>query len=196
MSNGTFEPARARTRTRAHARARTFAGGMTAIDKEFCNANALSCGVIQNVLEKAPGLVFVNGAFRHKYSLVPPSPPPSPSAPPRLLAYAPRPPLPPPPPGTPPPYYAVRSREQKQHAPSAPRTARRTPHAPTPTPTQDAEPCLPLPRLTDYGLDITTDAVDGAETEERASCLFARRVLGARSNPSNARNAPTPCRRG
>jgi len=36
---------------------------------------------------------------------------------------------------------------------------------------------LPLPRLTDYGLDILTDAVDGAETEERASCLFARRVL-------------------
>jgi phage tail protein X len=56
---------------------------MTAIDTKFCNDNALSCGVIQNVLEKAPGLVFVNGAFRHKYSLVPPSPPPSPHAPPR-----------------------------------------------------------------------------------------------------------------
>ena len=83
---------------------------MTAIDKEFCNANALSCGVIQNVLEKAPGLVFVNGVFRHRYTILQPSPPPSPHAPPRLFAYAPRPPSPPPPPGTPPPYYAVRKK--------------------------------------------------------------------------------------
>jgi len=128
--------------------------GMTAIDDKFCTSNALSCGVIQNVLEKSPGLVFVNGAFRHKYSLVPPSPPPFPSPPPRLFDYAPRPPSPPPPPGTPPPYYA------------------------------DAETCLPLPRLTDSGLDITTDAVDGAETEERASCLFAKRVLDEKRRAS------------
>ena len=67
----------------------------------------------------------------------------------------------------------------------------RTPQPPPRTPST----CLPLPRLTDYGLDITTDAVDGAETEERASCLFARRVLGA-LNPPNARSSPTPCRRG
>lgn len=122
--------------------------GMTAIDTAFCNANAASCGVIQNVLEKAPGLVFVNGKFRHKYTLVPPSPPPSPLSPPGLFAYAPKPPSPPPPPVTPPPFYA------------------------------DAEQCIPVPRLTDYGLDITTDAVRGAETEERASCVFVRRVLG------------------
>jgi hypothetical protein len=128
--------------------------GMTAIDTQFCNDNAASCGVIQNVLEKAPGLVFVNGAFRHKYSLVPPSPPPSPHAPPRLFQYAPDPPRPPPPPGTPPPYYA------------------------------DAEPCLPLPRLADYGLDITTDAIDGAQTEERASCLYAKRVLDEKRRAS------------
>ena len=121
--------------------------GMTAIDKKFCEENALSCGAIQNLLEKAPGLVFVNGEFRHKYSLVPPSPPPDPSPPPRALSYAPHPPSPPPPPVNPPPFY------------------------------EDAEDCLPLPRLTDYGLDITTDAIDGAETEERASCVFARRVL-------------------
>ena len=63
--------------------------GMTAIDKKFCEENALSCGAIQNLLEKAPGLVFVNGQFRHKYSLVPPSPPPDPSPPPRAFAYAP-----------------------------------------------------------------------------------------------------------
>lgn len=127
---------------------------MTAIDTKFCNDNALSCGAIQNVLEKAPGLVFVNGAFRHKYSLVPPSPPPFPSPPPRLFDYAPRPPSPPPPPGTPPPFYA------------------------------DAEQCLPLPRLADYGLDIKTDSVDGAETEERASCLFAKRVLDEKRRAS------------
>ena len=77
--------------------------GMTAIDTAFCNANAASCGVIQNVLEKAPGLVFVNGEFRHKYTLVPPSPPPSPSPPPRSSPSSPKPPSPPPPPGTPPP---------------------------------------------------------------------------------------------
>ena len=46
-----------------------------------------------------------------------------------------------------------------------------------PNPIQDAEQCIPLPRLTDYGLDITTDSVDGAVTEERASCVFVRRVL-------------------
>ena len=107
--------------------------GMTAISTEFCNANALSCGVIQNVLEKAPGLVFVNGAFRHKYSLVAPSPPPLPHAPPRLFSYAPRPPSPPPPPGTPPPYYAVRGSDWNQHTHRAPLS----PHH-TPTPTQ---PC-------------------------------------------------------
>ena len=88
--------------------------GMTAIDKKFCDANALSCGAIQNVLEKAPGLVFVNGAFRHKYSLVPPSPPPDPSPPPRALSYAPHPPSPPPPPVNPPPFY-----EDAEHVPAA-----------------------------------------------------------------------------
>jgi len=154
--------------------------GMTAIDDKFCTSNALSCGVIQNVLEKSPGLVFVNGAFRHKYSLVPPSPPPFPSPPPRLFDYAPRPPSPPPPPGTPPPYYAVRKLPlQPTH------THFSWPKAQVvPNPAQDAEACLPLPRLTDYGLDITTDAVDGAETEERASCLFAKRVLDEKRRAS------------
>jgi len=120
--------------------------GMTAISTEFCNANALSCGVIQNVLEKAPGLVFVNGAFRHKYSLVPPSPPPSPSAPPRLFAYAPRPPMPPPPPGTPPPYYAVRSSDWNPHTPRTPRTrTARTTRSPDLTPGRRAVPAAAAP---------------------------------------------------
>ena len=53
---------------------------MTAIDTEWCSTNPLPCGAIQRVLERSPGLVFVNGAFRHVYSLVPPSPSPSSSA--------------------------------------------------------------------------------------------------------------------
>ena len=91
--------------------------GMTAIDTKFCSDNPLSCGAIQNVLEKAPGLVFVNGEFRHKYSLVPPSPPPLPLSPPRIFAYASEPPSPPPPPGTPPPYYGVRKNATRINTP-------------------------------------------------------------------------------
>lgn len=94
-SFGTFA---ARLRTRS---------GMTAIDTAYCENNARSCSVIQRVLERSPGLVFVNGAFRHVYSTVPPSPPPPPLPPPRTFAYGPAPPTPSPPPGTPPPYYAV-----------------------------------------------------------------------------------------
>ena len=51
--------------------------------------------------------------------------------------------------------------------------------------TQDAEDCIPLPRLADYGLDTTIDAVHGAVTEERVSCLFARRVLEERRRASS-----------
>jgi hypothetical protein len=58
---------------------------------------------------QSPGLVYVNGAFRHRYELVPPSPPPPPDPPPRTLVYGPDPPSPPPPPLSPPPYYAVRA---------------------------------------------------------------------------------------
>ena len=49
--------------------------------------------------------MFVNGAFRHVWSLVPPSPPPNPSPPPGL-GYVPDPPRPSPPPISPPPYYS------------------------------------------------------------------------------------------
>ena len=49
---------------------------------------------------------------------------------------------------------------------------------------QDAEQCIPLPRLVDYGLDTTVDAVHGALQEERASCLFARRVAEERRRAS------------
>ena len=62
---------------------------------------------------------------------------------------------------------------------SNPRAARPGPTRAPPAPAQDAEQCIPLPRLADYGLDMNTDAVKGAESEERSSCLFARRVLGA-----------------
>lgn len=49
---------------------------------------------------------------------------------------------------------------------------------------QDAEDCIPLPRLADYGLDTAVDAVHGAITEERVSCLFVRRVLEERRRAS------------
>ena len=49
---------------------------------------------------------------------------------------------------------------------------------------QDAEQCIPLPRLADYGLDMNTDAVNGAESEERASCVFARRILDEKRRAS------------
>ena len=49
---------------------------------------------------------------------------------------------------------------------------------------QDAEQCIPLPRLADYGLDMNTDAVKGAESEERASCVFVRRILDEKRRAS------------
>jgi len=93
--------------------------GMTAIDQRVCNANARSCGVVQDMLERSPGLAFVNGRFVHAKSLVAPSPPPSPAPPPRTFAYAPFPPSPPPPPVTPPPYYRARA-ATRTHARAAP----------------------------------------------------------------------------
>ena len=59
---------------------------MTAIDTAYCNANPNSCAAIQRVMERSPGLKWVNGEFRHVYSLVPPSPPPPPP-PTRTLWY-------------------------------------------------------------------------------------------------------------
>ena len=105
---------------------------MTAIDPAFCNANARSCGVVQDMLERSPGLAFVNGRFVHAKSLVAPSPPPSPAPPPRTFAYAPLPPSPPPPPVTPPPYYRARA-ATRTHARGAPWPDAR-PHLPTPPP--------------------------------------------------------------
>lgn len=128
--------------------------GMTAVDTGWCERSAASCAVIQRVLERSPQLAFVNGEFRHVYSSVAPSPPPPPLPPPRLFLYAPQSPLPPPPPGTPPPFYA------------------------------DAEQCIPLPRLADFGLDLGVDAVEGAPMEERASCLFVRRIAEERRRAS------------
>jgi phage tail protein X len=105
---------------------------MTAIDEAFCNANARSCGVVQDMLERSPGLAFVNGQFVHAKTLVPPSPPPAPDPPPRTFAYAPHPPSPPPPPVTPPPYYRARAatptRARRALARRVPRSPlRRTP---------------------------------------------------------------------
>ena len=49
---------------------------------------------------------------------------------------------------------------------------------------QDAEACIPLPRLADFGLDLGVDAVEGAPMEERASCLFVRRIAEERRRAS------------
>ena len=172
--------------------------GLTAISSAWCNDNAASCSVVQRVLERSPGLVFVNGAFRHAYSTVGPSPPPPPLPPPRLFAYAPRPPNPPPPPGTPPPYYQVC--KQKSIQTYRPEFLPSLAHFSSSMrrmgqgslsfqmfafATQDAEACIPLPRLADYGLDAAVDAVNGAVQEERASCLFVRRVLEERRRASS-----------
>ena len=102
---------------------------------------------------QSPGLVYVNGAFRHRYELVPPSPPPPPNPPPRTLAYGPSPPHPPPPPVNPPPYYA--------------------------------EACIPLPSLSYFGLDASTEVVADAPSEERASCLFVKRIADTRRRASS-----------
>ena len=129
--------------------------GMSAISSAWCTKSPLSCGVIQRTLERSPGLVYVNGAFRHRYDLVPPSPPPPPDPPPITLRYGPDPPSPPPPPLSPPPYFI------------------------------NAEECIPLPSLSYFGLDDTIERVDDAISEERASCLFVRRVVDERRRVSS-----------
>ena len=60
---------------------------MRAQDTAWCDAKPKSCGAVQAVLERNPTLVFVNGAFRPRYTLVPPSPPPLPLPPPREFQY-------------------------------------------------------------------------------------------------------------
>lgn len=91
-----------RTALRPRLTARTLR--RTAIDVQWCATNPLSCGVVQRVLERTPGLVWANGAFRHAYDLDSPSPPPPPKPPPGL-DYGPAPPPPPNPPPPPPPYH-------------------------------------------------------------------------------------------
>lgn len=50
---------------------------------------------------------------------------------------------------------------------------------------QDAEECIPLPSLAYFGLDNTVEANADAITEERASCLFVRRVVDERRRVSS-----------
>lgn len=101
---------------------------------------------IQRALERAPGLVFVDGSFRHRWTLQNPSPPPVQSPPPGLN-YGPAPPVPAPPPPHPPPYHL------------------------------GSEDCIPLPTLASAGIDTGRESVTNAHSEERASCLFVRRIL-------------------
>ena len=156
--------------------------GMTAISTQFCNDNAASCGVIQNVLEKAPGLVFVNGAFRHKYSLVPPSPPPSPHAPPRLFSVR---------------AAAALAAAAARHAAAVLRgaqlpqrrlkPARRvncTLYAPTLTFSRTPSRASRCRAWSTTASTSPPTPSTGAQTEERASCLFARRVLDEKRRAS------------
>jgi len=50
---------------------------------------------------------------------------------------------------------------------------------------QDAEECIPLPSLAYFGLDSTVEAAADAIAEERASCLFVRRVVDERRRVSS-----------
>ena len=83
----------------------SLSGGLTAIDNEWCNTFPESCGVVQRVLERSPGLVWANGEFRHGYDVFTPDPPPPPNPPPGL-DYGDGPPPPPMPPPPPPPFWA------------------------------------------------------------------------------------------
>lgn len=78
--------------------------GMTAIDTQWCSDHPQSCGVVQRVLERSPGLVWANGAFRHGYDMSNPAPPPPPRPPPGL-DYGGQPPPSPYPPPPPPPFW-------------------------------------------------------------------------------------------
>ena len=115
--------------------------GMTAISSAWCTKSPLSCGVIQRTLERSPGLVYVNGAFRHRYDLVPPSPPPPPDPPPITLRYGPDPPSPPPPPLSPPPYFI--NAKNAFRCPRSPTSASTTPSSASTTPSRGARQ-LPL----------------------------------------------------
>ena len=128
--------------------------GMTAISTAFCDANPLSCGTIQRVLERSPSIIFRDGKFQHRYDMVSPSPPPPPTPPPATLRYFDAPTPPPPPPLSPPPFYL------------------------------NAESCLPLPNAAFFNVNITAESVDGAVEEERASCVVVRRVSGGRMRAS------------
>lgn len=45
--------------------------GVTALDNAWCENNPLSCGAIQQALERSPGLIFVPGiGWRHRYDMV------------------------------------------------------------------------------------------------------------------------------
>jgi len=42
-----------------------------------------------------------------------------------------------------------------------------------------SEECIPLPTLASAGLDTGREAVSNAHSEERASCLYVKRILGS-----------------
>jgi hypothetical protein len=132
--------------------------GATALPNAFCEQNPLSCSIIVKALERAPGLRFVPGVgWRHAYSMAPPAPPPPPPSFQTRISYGPVPPGPSPPPQNPPPYYNL------------------------------AEPCTPLPTPAFFGggLDLERENADSTFTEDRAACVFTKRLTEKRKPASN-----------
>eukprot|EP00966_Prymnesium_polylepis_P221918 5134108-Prymnesium_polylepis.1 len=124
--------------------------GMTGIDGAWCNDNPLSCGTIQRALERAPvGATRTHATTLDCFLTLTPvhAGPPPNPTPPPGLNYGQAPPNPTPPPISPPPFY------------------------------EGSENCLPLPTLSAFGLDTGREAIANAHSEERASCLFVRRIL-------------------
>lgn len=118
------------------------------------------------------GLVFINGAFRHRWTLENPSPPPVPFPPPGMN-YGKSPPIPSPPPISPPPYYLGSKTDVNQTFVSFlwPCNDQMCPCV------LAGENCIPLPTLASAGLDTGRESVLNAHTEERASCLYVKRIL-------------------
>ena len=66
-----------------------------------------------------------------------------------------------------------------------PRECRRNACSLPPIVWQDAEACIPLPSLSYFGLDASTEVVADAPSEERASCLFVKRIADTRRRASS-----------
>lgn len=125
------------------------------------------------------------GEFRHVYSLVPPNPPPPP--PPDVrIHYGPTPPNPAPPPSLPPPCASVVDAEWL-----CVQTCDGCTDAPYTTPIAtladyaDAESCVPVPTPDFAGANVNSEQLENAPYEERAACVFARRIIDQQRRASS-----------